>query len=321
MILWPKVARCGALVVAAFLLMSPLHVWAQHSNDRDPDQSSHEKNRSQEAVADTSVLRLLFDEAIKIYAAEKAANAGADKQREERELEDLQAQNEMARWAFYMVVAAAVQLAVGAVTLVFLWLTFREAKRTADSGIEAAQAASRAAHASVAIELPILTITHPPYLSDMAVARAAWEGAPTVAILADGQRRRISALLVSNHGRTPALITRVSTGYWAGVEQLPDAPTFTASHHFTAVHVLAEGAEHRPMDMPGVVDIDGPLIDEINAGTATLYLFVMMEFEDFMRNIRHAGFCYRWTRVGADEFAFVPATDVPEKYTPKPQDG
>jgi hypothetical protein len=54
---------------------------------------------------------------------------------------DLIAQQEMAWWAFWMFVATAAQFVIGIATLVFLALAFGQARKTAEAGIAAANAA------------------------------------------------------------------------------------------------------------------------------------------------------------------------------------
>lgn len=309
----------SAMLIGAVALMSTLPVLAQQNNDRDDSKGRPQQNRDN-SVLDTASLRWLLNEAMKIYATEKATNAEAEKQRDDREREDLAAQKDMAFWALCMFMAAAAQIAVGVITLGFLWGTFREAKRTADAGIEAALAATRSARAAIAIELPILTVTHPPHLVDAAAPRQEWEGAPGIDVFAAGQRPVFSALLVSNHGRTPAIITKVSTGFYVTDVALPEVPIYRASHEYKGGHVLSEGVEHHQIGAPGGVELDGDTIDCVNAGTTTLYQYVLFEFEDFLRGMRHAGFCYRWTKTSRNQFYFVPVNDVPPSYIQKPQD-
>jgi hypothetical protein len=89
----------------------------------------------------SSTLRSIFNDAVELFAREKAANADADKRKEDREVSHLAAQWAQSRWAAVAAITAGLSLVVGTVTLYFLWRTLRETRRTAAAAVAAAQAA------------------------------------------------------------------------------------------------------------------------------------------------------------------------------------
>ena len=91
-----------------------------------------------------STLRGMFDEAMKILADNKAAHEPAEQRRESREISDLAAQWEQARWAKWAVIVAIGGFGANAAAILLVWLTFRQARRTADAALDQAKAANEA---------------------------------------------------------------------------------------------------------------------------------------------------------------------------------
>lgn len=94
-----------------------------------------------------SPLTPVIDGVIEKQAAADAARH-AEERKDAREQADLVAQQAMAVASERMLILTVIQIIIGAVTLGFLYLTFREAKRTADAGIKAAEQAGVAADAA-----------------------------------------------------------------------------------------------------------------------------------------------------------------------------
>src|SRR5262245_56721356 len=108
----------------ALVLLAPCGLSGQENPQA--EESSTKTNTPAQApvTLDPAPLRSIFDDAVKILTEEKAANQASEERKERREQADLLAQQEMAKWAFWMVVVAAGQLVVGIVTIVFLAFAF-----------------------------------------------------------------------------------------------------------------------------------------------------------------------------------------------------
>jgi hypothetical protein len=124
----------------------------------------------------------------------------------------------MAESAQRMLILTIVQILVGGVTIGFLWLTFRETRRTADAGIQAAghaaeavaagKSSSDAAHKAANLAEESFKRLERPYIYIFGVSQIEMSGGVCV------------KYSVANFGRTPARITLIA----AGISTHPDNP-------------------------------------------------------------------------------------------------
>lgn len=140
-----RVAIRGCLA-AAILTLGAHALGAEKQDTKQPATQTQAKPEAQpqpNIVLDTSIFRSIFDDAVKIFSAEKTANESAERRKEAREQSDLNAQWVMAIAAAIVIVFSFLQLIVSGFTLWFLRETFGETRRTAKAGIESARAARR----------------------------------------------------------------------------------------------------------------------------------------------------------------------------------
>ena len=104
---------------------------------------------------------------------------------------DLEAQQRMALWAFWMVIVSAVSVVIAGIAVFLIFLTLREAKRTTTAAISANQAATKTVGAMHRSERAYVTMSHEAPGLDLItrMGHAAFE------------------IKVQNHGRTPVTIT------------------------------------------------------------------------------------------------------------------
>jgi len=115
-----------------------------------PKAASTTQTQHQPELITNSGLRSIFDDAVKVYSNEKAANAPAEDRKERREESDLFAQWQQVRWARWAAIFAAIGLFANTTAIGLVWLTFRETRRTADASVRSADAAVKAAEAAEA---------------------------------------------------------------------------------------------------------------------------------------------------------------------------
>ncbi len=135
---WLYVLALGGCLVAS------VTAHAQQPPERAPPPQSQSRPDGQ--LQTTPILDATLGDVKKMLADEKAANEADEQRREGREVADLTAQRQMARWALWMVCLTGVAILVNGVTIALLWFTFREARRTT----AAAQDNGKAAWESVA---------------------------------------------------------------------------------------------------------------------------------------------------------------------------
>ena len=225
-------------------------------------------------MPDASILRSLFDEALKQIADEKAANQESERRKEQREIEDLAAQKGMALWAFAMAAFTAIQVVVGCVTLFYLYRTFQENRRTADSAVGAAIAAEQSAAAFKYSERAWLSA----------------KGIDLATVMNDHVAAYFFIVRWINAGKTPALNLRT----WFGWRVLSPDEVFPP--------FLKQGdGPHAPPVGPGVefsvgnslTAIEVELLRDVAKGQKKLILWCRVEYEDIFHagTVRHSEMC------------------------------
>lgn len=147
--------RVTAAAVGAWLALAlTVEALSQEAPQQERGAAEEQVQPKQILVPDSATLRSIFDEAIRRIADEKAAGEAAEKRKESREESDLEAQQEMAKWACWLVTLTAIQIIVGAVTLWFLVLTFRANRVMAEAAKTSADAIVKLERAYVFVDGP-----------------------------------------------------------------------------------------------------------------------------------------------------------------------
>ena len=120
--------------------------YAQQPTERESAPQSQTRSTSQ--LQSRSILDATLGDLSKMLADERATDELSIQRREGREIADLTAQQEMARWALWMVCLAGVAILVNAATVGLLWFTFRETRRATTAAKVNAEAALAAAAAA-----------------------------------------------------------------------------------------------------------------------------------------------------------------------------
>lgn len=146
----PYLAARGCLI--GFLL-APSHVVAQTPPQPEKPPAETQAQSQPTIVIDTSVFRAIFDDAVQIYRNEKEAAEPREERSNARDEADLIAQQDMAKWAFGMLIATIFGIGINVATLVFLKKTFDANKKTADAAVKAADATVAAERARFIVEI------------------------------------------------------------------------------------------------------------------------------------------------------------------------
>jgi hypothetical protein len=196
----------------------------------------------------------------------------ADRLRQaEHDAADLKAQNSMARSARQMILLTIVQIIIGAVTLAFLFVTFREAKRTAAAGVVAANAA---------VDAVKVTKDH--------VERAYVFGGPgghEVKYNARGGLVVYVHATYENYGKTPAFVERIFLEH-CHEKDLPAVPAYRTA--FGLFDYLPPDHEVRKLKH---VKCEFPAEDGH-------VVFGYIEYLDVFHQRRHSGFLHRFDENG-----------------------
>ena len=302
---WLHRAAVGLLVV----LSGSLHA-------QQPQQPAPQQPQATHPAPDaSSTLRSIFNDAVERFAREKAESAFAEKRKEDREKSDLAAQWEQSLWAQVAAIAGALSLIVGSITLIFLWKTFRETRRTADAAIEAAKAARESGDAAIALELPIIKVRTPilqrlkgPQLLPDAIT------APQETMF-PGKYSTVRGFYLGNHGRTIASLHGISVG-WEWGKNLT-APVYRFWSPFGGV-AISTGGDPEYFRTDFVIDLEKSVSEALINKGMRFWLHASVEYEDFLGNLRADRFCWEWMRrAPAMNYNFYPAFNVPPSYTRK----
>ena len=186
-----------------------------------PEEPSAHAQPEKEAVAvpDSATLLAIFDELVKIYTAEKAANASAEERKERREEALLIAQRDAALWAMWAAIVAGLSWAANLAAIALVWLTFRETRKTAKAAVDAAEATIE----SVDLDRRAFASAHRPKLRVRRVYAPLVDGQP-IAIQAEiANVGDADAVLASAHYSVE--IGRGDSGVAAGPTRLGSAGT------------------------------------------------------------------------------------------------
>lgn len=141
--MWGRRIIIGAAV--ATLIIAASH--AQPTRDRDGGNTS--AARSDHGAAENASVAASARRIAGALEAQQRETDSGKRDEDERERRDLKAQEDMADWAQAMFWAAFAQAILSAVGIVLIFVTFKEARRAADSGDRMAEEAVKATSAAI----------------------------------------------------------------------------------------------------------------------------------------------------------------------------
>lgn len=192
-------------------------LWLGPSVAQPPDQKSPAQPEVSQTlvVSDSATLRAIFDEIVKMYEAEKSANASADERKDNRDEAALIAQQDNAKWAKWAMCIAAGGLLLNGVTVGLVWLSFRETHKTANAAIDTAKSAREA----TALALRHFIADRRPWISVTAL-----EFHTTKVDIENGVLLAVFTIRIENTGYSPA---ESCYGHLMVFDSLVDAISFS----------------------------------------------------------------------------------------------
>lgn len=303
-------AAIGGWLGAAVLV--PCCASGQESpQQEEPAASTQAPSQPPVVTLDTAPLRSIFDDAVKVYRDEKAADAGNEERKERRDQADLLAQQEMAYWAWLMAVLTGIQIPLGTITLGLLYFTFREARKTTRAAIKAAEAADLSAKAAIGIELPIIRCTQNPFLIN--VTEPPSEEHPFRGGMGTNNPGRytvISSLSFGNHGRTPAFPMMLDVGWKVVTDQLPPEPVYNQTVQSSATAIINPNDSFEAAAR-ACIELSEDERKRMREKAATLWLYISLHYRDFLNMPHEARFYWRYSH----SHGFIGGTKQNAAYT------
>jgi hypothetical protein len=227
----------------------------------------------------------MFDEAIKIFTEQKADDDVREDRKERREVSDLFAQWQQARWAKWAVIVAIGGLAANGLAIWLVWRTFKQAQRTADAAvsqagasIEAVGAAVRAANASEQALVVAIDTARRQLRAYISVETVTFQ------IFHVGQPIHVQVRAV-NKGQTPAYGTKMMITLAA-----PALPQSAPLMHVSEEHIsdtaigpnicMEIGAVLRPAKDEPPTLLSQELIDALSTERVALICFGFINYTD-----------------------------------------
>jgi hypothetical protein len=206
----------------------------------------------------------------------EALKAGPESADENRRAEgDLKAQEDMAKWAFWMLVATSASVAVSAAGVGLIVFTLRQNKRSmriALSGVRRASQSVRVAQQTARRELRAYVFGHPKNVH------------------VSGKTLVSVTLTVRNHGSTPASNVGMKGGVNIYPYPLPNEVIIDFPEVDMTTQTLPPGAE-----FPAKIAVNrtATAIDEqrLRAGTHRLYAFAVIKYRDAFGHERTTKTC------------------------------
>jgi hypothetical protein len=233
-------------------------------------------------VAELAVLRTALSDAIEM-ATKWKAQADRDKPDDDkRQDSDLDAQWWMAIAAVAMAAFTFLQLIVGAVTLRYLYLTFKETRRTARHAIVASRSAHRSVHEAARSANASERAVDAQRDLDRAYMFPGIE--PILAKVGEKQARIVQVnMTVHNNGRTVGFLREAYVGF---VLDLPGAVSFAP-----------EVGERRETDMAvgGNDFVKIPIIFHI-PDRELRFCIGYIRYQDIFRKFHISRFCFRFVK-------------------------
>lgn len=123
---------------------------------------------------------------------------------------------------------------------------------------------------------------------------------------------------VWNAGRTPAIATALRVG-WAICGQLPATPTYQHTERLPGGITIRAGVEAGGHTLdPGrfTIELSESEVSDVASDKRYFWMFVEIEFTDFMRESHKAHLCWRWDTLGDNGGTYGPrVVEAPPAYT------
>ena len=248
-----------ALVVAVALTGSGQGPGNSPGREAGTDKSNASASQNVQVTADLS----------RIASALEAQNANANTDREQR---DLEAQEDMAKWAQAMFWAAAAQALLSAVGIALIYVTFRETHRAANSAEEIVTVTRESA------ERQLRAYVH---FSEFTLVNTVTLGA-----------RAAAETSFQNCGQTPAKITRVV--YAAGVAPDDEEGWDVSQANGTRDNSLGPG--NRDTLLVSTRTLNARAVSDVNSGAELLYFFGRVDYQDAFGRNWYTRFRYIWAQ-------------------------
>jgi hypothetical protein len=235
---------------------------------------------------------------------QKTDRETSDEQRERRER--MEQDRRLANYTEALFIATlflAIATAVLAIaTLGLWWFAYqqsRDMKALIATADKTANAAMLNAQAAIGMELPVIRFATPdlehldgPIPEQGPYATGDQHGIPT-------KYSVVSIVTMHNHGRTAAFPTSFSVG-WRVVRDLPEIPVYHRIFPCERGSIIREDSVKEEsffqMDIRLTIELTDHQIPAIEAQAAHLWLYVLLQYNDFMGNPHEAGACWRWGR-------------------------
>lgn len=236
--------------------------------------------------------------------------ADAEKRRAER---DLQAQEDMAKWAERLLWATVASLLLTVAGITLIWRTLVHTKRAADAGdkmvvqaisstkaaVDAANAADATAKIMMAVETPIV---RPTFLRSAANTIRSDLGHGRTAVT--GYEFFIKEVTFRNYGKTPAFPKVFRYGFSIArttpENGLPSNPLYQNDAIFGPEDVISPEPQELGFGAPftwGKLRLQaiGDDFKDINRKNAKAYFYFVMTYDDFSKTEHEYAECWSWS--------------------------
>lgn len=234
---------------------------------------------------------------------------------------DLEAQQDMAEWAFAMFAASLLGVLITGAATYYVAMTLNETRVMAGEAKRSSDAAITMAKIMTGIEVPIVQALW--YRTEVIATRHAIE--PDASFSGQVlQRPSMSSNYVvdtvhfRNFGKTIAIPTRVLTGF-SLAKVLPPEPKFIQSVALSRGQII----QPEPQDDPFRAEIglnvtaDQQELEAWAAGDVDLWVYLSVTYLDFLGQEHTKRFCARWAQRprGMGIYYFDSDGDPPDEYT------
>lgn len=202
---------------------------------------------------------------------------------------------EIVTYAKYSVAITVGMLIIAVLQVLLFWKQLAIMDGTMRVSQDAASAALRQAAAVIGIELPVIRIltTELIDLDEPIPENSPYSGVAVVEI--PSLYAGIGFMELQNHGRTPAFPVLLETGYTVA-SQLPDEPVYNHGAQLPHSAVIHPNGGSFTADIHRTLIFTDDQIAAMKAGTALLWFFGRLTYDDFMGEERYTKFCWRWAR-------------------------
>lgn len=266
--------------------------------------TAEDARRKQEQTPDYSTALQRIESAIRNLIP--APDENKSQRQEQREIDDLQAQEGMAKWAFWMFVASTATVAITFVGLILIWRTLHHTRRAADYAkdmVIEARLTTQAAKATVAESEKAAEAAN----KQADIAQQALRGLERPYLFVkiintehlrhpdEASQPHVIYTLV-NHGKTPATLRSISIS----LRYNPDFPLHITMAIDEQLYEVIEAGGGRLQEGRTLIVDDSTPGESFNSSNASLLvLHGMIVYEDQMENYYVDSVCLQGNAGGA----------------------